>query len=544
MKKTIYLTILFLLITAISFAQTKDEPIVNISVDTLPFGELSVGASYEFEYTLSAQNLTENLTVSVIPGQGFRVSENGSDWYYAYTISQSGGTITERTLYVKFVPTQEITYSTNISHTTGDYTLDLPVTGIGVGVDDIYIIINPYEINFGNIPIGANSILEFWYDIKNDWPTSTMIYFPSSAGFTNDVGGSWIQSSGSQGDYEVMFTPPSVGFFDGYVEIESTTSGFSGYLYVYGNGVIPAMSLTSQSYDFWEVEINNYSSEFTYTITGTTLVGDITITAPYGFEISLTSGADFTDEIILSATDGSVEDTQIFVRFAPQITTPYAGNIIHETDYGTTQNIVLSGKGVSEGTPIIYVSKTNLEFEDVLSGSISEEQIYTISAINLSDDITVISPEGFEISETSGADFSDEIILDFGSGTVTNTDIFVRFAPETNQLYSGNISHNSADATEHNIAVLGDGLTKINDLSNNDFVIYPNPSNGIFTINNEQLTINNLIITNITGKIIFSKDVACNVSTSKFDLSNQSKGIYFIKINTETGIYTEKLIIQ
>ncbi len=88
--------------------------------------------------------------------------------------------------------------------------------------------------------------------------------------------------------------------------------------------------------------------------------------------------------------------------------------------------------------------------------------------------------------------------------------------------------------------------TNIDDISEK-FNIYPNPSNGIFTIENKNPQgFKNLVgleITDITGKTIYSRDVACNVST-KIDISNQPKGIYFIKINTETGIYTEKLIIQ
>ena len=83
----------------------------------------------------------------------------------------------------------------------------------------------------------------------------------------------------------------------------------------------------------------------------------------------------------------------------------------------------------------------------------------------------------------------------------------------------------------------------IENTTNNNLTIYPNPSNGIFTINSEQLTINNLTITDITGKIVFNSKFQ-NFSNSKINLTNQPAGIYFITIKTETGIYTQKLIIQ
>ena len=72
--------------------------------------------------------------------------------------------------------------------------------------------------------------------------------------------------------------------------------------------------------------------------------------------------------------------------------------------------------------------------------------------------------------------------------------------------------------------------------------VYPNPSNGTFTINNEQLTNNNeqLTITDITGKIILNSQF----STLNSQFTIKEKGIYFIAIKTENQIYTEKIIIQ
>ncbi len=49
-------------------------------------------------------------------------------------------------------------------------------------------------------------------------------------------------------------------------------------------------------------------------------------------------------------------------------------------------------------------------------------------------------------------------------------------------------------------------------------------------------------ITDITGKTIYTSTV--NSKSTIINLKNQPAGIYFIKIKTESGIYTEKLIIQ
>ncbi len=83
---------------------------------------------------------------------------------------------------------------------------------------------------------------------------------------------------------------------------------------------------------------------------------------------------------------------------------------------------------------------------------------------------------------------------------------------------------------------------KIDNTNSNNFSVYPNPSNGIFTITNYEFKITNVEITDITGKRI--KQFVIRNSKFVIDLTNQPTGIYFLKINSNDGIYTEKIIIQ
>ncbi len=140
MKKYINFTIIFLFISIISFAQNKDEAIININIDTLAFQEVAIGESYEFVYTLSAENLNENIEISVPFGYGFRLSTNGYDYSYSYTLNHTNGTIEETTLWVKFSPVEEIDHYAIISHSSGELTAILPVSGVGIGVDEPFIL--------------------------------------------------------------------------------------------------------------------------------------------------------------------------------------------------------------------------------------------------------------------------------------------------------------------------------------------------------------------------------------------------------------------
>ena len=67
-------------------------------------------------------------------------------------------------------------------------------------------------------------------------------------------------------------------------------------------------------------------------------------------------------------------------------------------------------------------------------------------------------------------------------------------------------------------------------------LIYPNPTNGLVDIEIQNQTIQNIKVFDLRGQLI--KETA----ESQFDLSNFSDGTYFIRVKTETGFYSYKLI--
>nr|NQU90100.1 T9SS type A sorting domain-containing protein [Bacteroidota bacterium] len=92
---------------------------------------------------------------------------------------------------------------------------------------------------------------------------------------------------------------------------------------------------------------------------------------------------------------------------------------------------------------------------------------------------------------------------------------------------------------------INNATTIVKESSNQDFLITinPNPSNGIFSIqNNPQLSIIKYQISDITGKTIIS---GSNIPLH-IDISIQPKGIYFLSIkyhtNNQIHLFTKKLI--
>jgi hypothetical protein len=126
--------------------------------------------------------------------------------------------------------------------------------------------------------------------------------------------------------------------------------------------------------DFGYVPINTNSIEQSYTVSGSALTSDITINAPNGFGISLTSEErgnsnitqadiqnpsghskntnyrDFSSQIVLSPTGGSIADTIIYIRFSPTSQTGYSGDITHQSSGAVTKSISVSGTGITTPT--------------------------------------------------------------------------------------------------------------------------------------------------------------------------------------------------
>ena len=79
----------------------------------------------------------------------------------------------------------------------------------------------------------------------------------------------------------------------------------------------------------------------------------------------------------------------------------------------------------------------------------------------------------------------------------------------------------------------------------NNISIYPNPSFGIFNIE-FMVFDNNLIIriVNSLGAVVISEELKEGQRIKEFNLSEFSKGIYFIELQTETRLYKRKIILK
>ena len=134
--------------------------------------------------------------------------------------------------------------------------------------------------------------------------------------------------------------------------VSSPFSAIWGFTTATGAG--PSLSAIPLSLDFHYVQVSSTSSEKNYSISGSNLTsnGSISITAPTGFEISMTSGSGYTTSISLPYSGNTLPATSIFVRFVPTSAISYNANIIHSGGGIASFQVSVSGIGnVAPGIP-------------------------------------------------------------------------------------------------------------------------------------------------------------------------------------------------
>jgi hypothetical protein len=71
--------------------------------------------------------------------------------------------------------------------------------------------------------------------------------------------------------------------------------------------------------------------------------------------------------------------------------------------------------------------------------------------------------------------------------------------------------------------------------------IYPNPSEGLINVSNDNNTTNTIEVTDVAGNVVINKEVS---TESSFDLSAHGAGVYMVKVSNENGFLVEKVVIK
>jgi len=197
-----------------------------------------------------------------------------------------------------------------------------------------------------------------------------------------------------------------------------------------------------------------------YTLTGAGLTGSVTVTPPAGYQVSQASAttgfaADGT-AITVSQTNATAGRT-IYVRLsAAALAGPATGNITHAAAGATSQAVAVTGT-VAAPAPTLATSRTALTAFTTPAGTPSASRTYTLTGANLTGDITVTAPSGYEVSLSGAAgSYASTATAPVASVQATSGQlIYVRLSGTTAGTPSGDISNDGGGATTQNVAVTG-----------------------------------------------------------------------------------------
>lgn len=160
---------------------------------------------------------------------------------------------------------------------------------------------------------------------------------------------------------------------------------------------------------FCNVALGNESEVLTYEVAGLFLTEDITITAPTGFEISMTTNDNFGTSLSLPAADGRVHATTIYVRFVPNQEGDISGTLSHISVGANQRSIQLTGKSIIplayqamnfDETAHIHIPKTNSDFDFGTDRDFSID-FWTKTSTNSGDD-AIISDKNWDSGSNNG----------------------------------------------------------------------------------------------------------------------------------------------
>lgn len=159
-------------------------------------------------------------------------------------------------------------------------------------------------------------------------------------------------------------------------------------------GAAATITVSDASLDFEKVYSGFYSRPQSYTVTGSGLSANITVTAPTGIEVTTTCGSGYGSSVTLTQSGGTVNAT-VYARYTGGTV---SANITHASTGATTQNVSISETASSTNLPGGYYSSatgTGTTLRDNLEAIIDGHTIVGYDNLWTAFEDTDVLPNGY-----------------------------------------------------------------------------------------------------------------------------------------------------
>ena len=258
-------------------------------------------------------------------------------------------------------------------------------------------------------------------------------------------------------------------------------------------------------------------AQTTATLNGTVTPGDETITAQ-GFQWKATTGGTYTT---VNATGTTMSYDLTGLTAGTGYTFRAFATTASGTTYGAEKTFTTQSSSVTPPTVTTNDATGITQTTATLNGAVTEGS-------------ETITAQGFEWKETAGGTYT----------TVSATGATMSYeltglTPATSYTFK-------AFATTASGTTYGEEKTfttepvGINDYELSNVVVYPNPTKGMVQIQNAEFRIQNVEVYDAYGKMLNVVNV--NGNAAAIDMSDYAEGIYFLKVKTDNGTVTKRII--
>jgi uncharacterized repeat protein (TIGR01451 family) len=193
-------------------------------------------------------------------------------------------------------------------------------------------------------------------------------------------------------------------------------------------------------------------------------------------------------------------------------------------------------------------SATQVRITDKIDNDLDIESFCLISSshavsVEIANDTLIFLFDNIQLPDSGTNLAASNGFVKFGIKPKTN---LAENTPVTNQAdiyfdYNPVVTTNQTLNTYVSVITVGTNFENTRD--NKTIIIWPNPSDGIFNLTLAESTKDSRIdVINSFGQVILTKHLS--TSTATLDLTNNAKGMYFIKVQSGNGVVVRKVIIE
>ena len=212
-----------------------------------------------------------------------------------------------------------------------------------------------------------------------------------------------------------------------------------------------------------------------------------------------------------------------------------SGKITVEVAGQTTATSITDFSVTAAGVAAVAVTGGTLTAFSTVAGTASTAQSFTVSGQNLTSDITVTAPTGFEVS-TDAQSYASSKTLTQNSGTVASTTISVRIAAGTaaGALASANVTVEATGVTTANVAVSGTVTTPALTLTLNPTSV---AENAVAPASTGTVGIPFSLVNDLTVTLVSANTAAATVPASVTIPSGQTSATFEIAAVANSNSY-------